>query len=235
MKTLRDIPISLTPEYVLREQYRREQAPARPWLLDAAREAVDLGRPLVAPAVVYDEFPVRAVTGEQVILARDGPDGETTLTVGPKTDLLAPAERVLVAVLTIGPTLEQKVRALSAEGRSVLAYMLDCVGVLALGEVGEAVRRLAEERASAVGWGVGPALSPGSLVGWPLWGQRELCALLPLDEIGVRLSDGCVLEPLKSVSVLVGLGPGYESRHVGSVCRYCALADTCWRRREDAT
>ena len=79
-----------------------------------------------------------------------------------------------------------------------------------------------------------PSLSPGSLVGWPLRGQRELCALLPLADIGVRLNEYCVLEPHKSVSMVIGLGPEYESHEVGSVCDYCALKDSCWRRRKGA-
>jgi len=111
---------------------------------------------------------------------------------------------------------------------------------MALGMIGQRLRLLVEERAAAAsshvrsgaGWGVSPSLSPGSLVGWPLRGQRELCALLPLADIGVRLNQYCVLEPHKSVSMVVGLGPGYESHEVGSVCHYCALRDTCWRRRE---
>jgi len=70
-------------------------------------------------------------------------------------------------------------------------------------------------------------------VGWPLRGQRELCSLLPLDEIGVHLNKYYVLEPHKSFSSLIGLGPGYESGQVGSICKYCALRDTCWRRREE--
>ncbi len=87
---------------------------------------------------------------------------------------------------------------------------------------------------SGGGWGVSPSLSPGSLVGWPLRGQRELCALLPLADIGVRLNEYCVLEPHKSVSMVIGLGPEYESHEVGSVCDYCALKDSCWRRRKGA-
>ena len=34
------------------------------------------------------------------------------------------------------------------------------------------------------------------------------------------------------VSMVIGLGPGYESHEVGSVCHYCVLRDTCWRRRD---
>jgi hypothetical protein len=167
-----------------------------------------------------------------------GPEGDkgcrpsTVLSLGPKADLLAPAKRVLVSVLTIGPTLEARVQELQASRETLIAYLLDSAGVVALGEVGEAIRCLAEETAAGLGWGVGPALSPGSLVGWPLQGQRPLCRLLPLEQIGVRLNAHCVLEPHKSVSVLIGLGPEYESGHVGSVCKFCALKDTCWRRKE---
>jgi hypothetical protein len=202
------------------------------------KEAVVMGEALFAPAAAYDELLVRDVTGKQVTLGTSSLDGSTlagggTLTVGPKVDLLAPAERVIVAVYTIGPALERRVHELQSAGETLLAYMLDTVGVLALGAVGEALRVSAESRASELGWGVSPALSPGSLVGWPLNGQRELCALLPLERIGVHLSSYYVLEPHKSVSMVIGLGSGYESNHVGSVCHYCSLASSCWRRRGD--
>jgi hypothetical protein len=235
MPILRDIPITLTVEGLLAAQKQSERHPA---LMAVAKEAIALGETLFAPAAVYDEFEVLSVAGERVILcARDQaprfPCSDTPLLrVGPKADLLAPAKRLLVAVFTIGPALEARVGELYGAGEALLSYMLDCVGVMALGMVGERLRRLAEEWAAARGWGVSPALSPGSLVGWPVEGQRELCALLPLANIGVRLNKYCVLEPHKSVSLIIGLGPGYESHRVGSVCHYCTLKDSCWRRRE---
>ncbi len=225
MPILRDIPIVLNPEAVV--------AAPRPELLRAAEAAIALGQTLWQPMALYDRFELRAVEGERVALAY--PSGaEAILQVGPHADLLIPAVQVLVSVMTIGPALERRVHELQAAGQGLQSYLLDNVGVLALGAVGEAIRCLAEEAAAAQGWGVSPALSPGSLVGWPVQGQRELCALLPLAEIGVHLNEYCVLVPHKSVSVLIGLGPGYQARHVGSLCRYCALQDTCWRRREDA-
>jgi len=233
MRILEDISISLTPEYVLEEQCRRRGEAVRPWMEDVVKEALEVGQTLFAPAAIYDEFPVHDVADGQVYLGTHGSDDPAwaRLIVGPKADLVAPADRVMVSVLTIGPSLERRVHELQATGENLLAYMLDAVGVLALGAVGESLRCMAEERAAELGWGVSPALSPGSLVGWSLSGQRELVALLPIEKIGVQLNDYCVLMPHKSASVLIGLGPGYESNHVGSVCRYCALADSCWRRR----
>jgi hypothetical protein len=229
MPILSDIPIALTPEEIIAAPRKRQIHPA---LLRNAEEALALGQALWRPQAVYDWFEVQAVDGEYVTLfTTDG--SATVLHVGPKADLLAPAQRALVSVMTIGSALEQKVQGLQAGGDAMAAYLLDSAGVVALGAVGESLRCLAEDTAAQLGWGVSPSLSPGSLVGWSLRGQRDLCALLPLEEIGVHLNDHCVLEPHKSASGLVGLGPDYGSSRVGSVCMYCALQKTCWRRRED--
>lgn len=226
-----DFPFILTPEEVALAQYRRRPATIPISLLEAARQAVHLAQTLAAPAAVYDWFPLREVAGREVRL--DLSSGSRQLTVGPHADMLAPARQVLVAVYTIGPALERQVRHLHETGDDLLAFMLDSAGVLALGGIGERLRQQAEEHAARQGWGLSPALAPGSLAGWPVQGQRELCALLPLEEIGVRLNDLCVLEPQKSVSLVIGVGPGYPAAHVGSLCACCALADTCWRRRDD--
>ncbi len=194
-------------------------------MVAVAKKAIALGQSLFAPAAVYDEFGVRRVAGERVELAVDS----AGLTVGPMAHLLAPAKRLLVAVYTIGPALEERVRELYEAGELLLSYMLDCVGVMAVGKIGAEMGRLAEKRAAERGWGVSPGLSPGGLVGWPVQGQRELCALLPLADIGVRLNEHYMLQPQKSASGVIGMGPGYKEHRVGTICRYCSFKDSCWR------
>ena len=229
MPILDGIPITLNAEDIIASPNKGQHRPA---LLRHAEEAIALGQTLWEPVCIYDWFDVRSVDGERATVA--GPDGaETVLQIGRKADLMAPARRAIVGVVTIGPALEQKVTKLQAAGDSMMSYLLDSAGVVALGAAGEALRCLAEEAAKELGWGVSPSLSPGSLVGWPLRGQHDLCALLPLEQIGVRLTKHAVLEPHKSASGLVGMGPGYEAKRVGSVCKYCALQKTCWRRREE--
>jgi len=232
MAILRPYPIQLTAEAVLKAQRRNRPVPPNPAMLAVAEEAVAAAQSLAAPAAVYEEFVVRDVSDGRALL--ESAAGEGRLTVGSRVDLLAQAQRAVVAVCTIGRALEDRICELQEAGDSLLAFLLDSAGVMCLGAVGEALRGVAEERAAELNWGVSPALSPGSLAGWPLQGQRELCALLPLEQIGVRLSDFCVLEPHKSVSVVIGLGPGYPAAHVGSMCGECSLAGTCWRRRENA-
>lgn len=228
MPILKDVTITLTVERLLTTQGRKDPQPA---FVDAAEKAISLGKTLITPLAVYDEFEVRDVAGERVELAVDS----AGLTVGPMVHLLAPAERLLVGVYTIGPALEARVRELNSAGEPLVSYLLDCVGVMAVGVIGGRLGRLAEERAAERGWGVSPGLSPGGLAGWSVQGQRELCALLPLADIGVRLNKHCMLEPQKSASGVIGLGRDYESHQVGSVCRYCAWKGNCWRgKRSEA-
>lgn len=230
MTVLENIPVELTGDEVLAMRRSRTASPS---LVRAAAEAIALGHMLWRPAAAYEWLDVVAVDGEQVHV-RAPQQGAAVLRVGPKAELLAPAKRVLAAVATIGPALEDRVRELESAGEHLLSYLLDSAGVAALGAASEAIRCLAEDAAAEAGWGVGASLAPGSLLGWTLEGQRELCALLPLGEIGVRLNAHCVLEPHKSTSLAVGLGPGYQAHKVGSVCNFCSLAGTCWRRREEA-
>jgi hypothetical protein len=231
MPILQEIPIAIDAQEVIAE---RGQKRIRPDLLQRAEEIIEMGQTLWQPVVIYDWFDVQGIEGQQVHLISQGrPELAATLHVGRKASLLQEAQRLLAGVGTLGPALEYQVGQLQASKKSLEAYLLDSAGVVALGSVGEALRCLAQDTAAELGWGVSAALSPGSLVGWSMRGQRELCALLPLEDVDVHLNRHNVLEPHKSFSAVIGLGPGYDSVHVGSVCKYCALQDTCWRKRED--
>jgi hypothetical protein len=226
---LRDFSIRLTAIDLAQAYSRGRQSSLPPALMEASQTAVDMCHDLIEPAVIYDRFQVYEVGDGKVTLGKEGPTAPELhyLHVGPKVDLLAPAQQVIVSVITIGPALENKVHQLE---NKLVAFMLDTAGVLALSTVGETLRDRIEQQVAASQWGVSPALAPGSLVGWQITGQREVTALLPLEEIGVRLTEYCVLEPHKSASMTVGLGSDYSSSHIDSVCQYCSLAAHCWRR-----
>lgn len=229
MPLLEEFPVSLSALELLAScrGSRSRETPSH--LMRAAEEAVRLARRMARPAAVYREMAVESVRDGVATVWDD--DLRAVLHIGERADLLTPARRLIVAAYTIGPELENRAREISLSGDHLLGFLLDSAGVIILGSVGEAVRAIAERRAQETGWRVGPALSPGSLPGWPVEGQREMCDLLPLEEIGVRLNPYHALEPQKSATVVIGWGPDY-GEHVGSICRFCSLAARCWRRRD---
>ncbi len=231
MTIVKDIPVSLTAREVVDSLNRGKTAAPR--LIETAETAVRMAGDLWDSVVVYEWVPIEAVSNTEVRITPSNGGGADILRVGPHADLLKKAEIALISVHSIGPRLDEAVRELNRNGDNLLAYLLDSVGVVGLGKVGEAVRAMAEKEARERKWGVGANLSPGSLVGWPLEGQAPLCSLLPIQDAGIILNDSHILVPFKTVSGLIGLGPEYKSKKVGSVCRFCMHAETCWRRRKD--
>jgi hypothetical protein len=221
MPVIADIHLTLSVDELLRCQGR---AAERLEVKALAQWAIDEAKRLANPAVVYEWFPVQAVEGETARI------GDALLHIGPHADLLAAAREAFVSVCTIGPALEEQVQVLLAGERLFEAYLLDTAGVLSLGSAGEPLRRIVEEEAASRGWGIGLALSPGSLVGWTISDQKVLCSLLDLNAIGVKLTPAGILSPQKSAAALVSIGPDYKAQRVGSTCGFCELRDTCWCR-----
>ncbi len=230
MPVMTDIKIELDAREVVLALHQGKKAPEA--LIDEARDAITQSRGLVHPRALYEWVRVVGVNGDQVVLTSGNGTGDVALKLGPHADLMAGAELALVSVVTIGGEIDEQIDALNKSGKLLEAYLLDSVGVVALAEVDRAVREYVEKEAASRGWGVGASLAPGSLQGWPFEGQFDLCALLPLEEIEVHLSESGVLVPFKSASGLIGMGRGYGSKKVGSVCRFCMRAETCWRRRK---
>jgi hypothetical protein len=224
-----DIPVAIATEEVQRALSHGRRGPD--WMNPEIARAVETARPLFHPRVAFRWAAVREVREETAVLRFDDDGRETRLRIGPNFHLLGDGRRALAFVSTIGQALDDAVQSRNRAGDLLGGYLLDCVGVVALAKVSEAANRIAEAEAARRGWGVGPRLGPGSLVGWEAVRQPELCDGLPLAEAGISLSGGGLLRPFKSASGLVPIGPGHSETTVGSICGLCALRDTCWRRR----
>lgn len=231
MPQLPPVEIEVTGEEVLKA-LRRGRTPS-PDMLKQAEKAVETARSLWQPAGVYEWFSVSALNGATVDIHHKNSSRTATLKVGFHSDLLQHADRVMISIFTIGNALDDTVHRLNQEGAYLESYLLDSVGVVGLGKVGEAVRRMAETAAAERDWGVSANLSPGSLKGWDISGQQTLCGLLPVRDVGISITPEHLLKPFKSVTSVIGMGPNYTARKVGSVCRFCHNAPTCWRRKDD--
>lgn len=220
MRILTDIDISLDLEEVLEGQ-GIPPSRARPGVIAEARDVLEEARGLIEPAALYTVVPVRDFHHQTIVLD-DGAAFEGPLAAR----ALAGAEKIALAVCTIGPALEERMNQLFAED-PVRAMALDGAGTAALRGVSRAVvaevRGIAEEH----GWGSGMRAQPGQ-EGWSIWQQRVIFERLPADEIGVGLTDSCLMIPRKSVSFVVGMGP--DMRPDAVACDFCSKRHRCpWR------
>ena len=220
MPRISGIQISLDAHAVLEGQ-GIDPGRARPSLVDSAAAILPALPDLLDGAAIYDVFPVVSFSHGTIEL-EGGPTFEGPLAARALTG----AEKVAVAVCTIGPALEAYVHQLFDED-PVQAMALDGAGVAALREVSWVVIDRVRGMAADHGWGSGMRAQPGQ-EGWSILQQRAIFGHLPVDDIGVRLSDSCLMIPQKSVSFVIGMGP--DMRPDAVACDFCSRRERChWR------
>ena len=139
----------------------------------------------------------------------------------------------MTAVGSIGPALDETTRDWTASGRELEAFVLGEIGNLAVGKLTDLIPRRVAEWAADRGLGASGALSPGG-TGIDLAAQRVVVELASAQRIGVELTQTCMLTPLKSVSVLIGLGHGLPTWTRAQACELCASRDSCRLRPLDS-
>ena len=107
---------------------------------------------------------------------------------------------------------------------------LDDLGSWAVDQVRQQVCRTIEADATARGWRASASLSPGESE-WSVAEQSVIFTLLDTRPIGVVLSESMVMSPIKSLSLIVGIGPGPLGVEGGSNCDFCTIRERCAHRR----
>jgi hypothetical protein len=218
-------PLAIDRDEILRFQgYKRGAHPApTAEVLALLEEAAALGTALMRPRVVYRAAPVTAQApdvleagGERLRIPRIGV-------------LWGPLAAVGAAIATVGDAIERRVAELFDARELPLAVMLDSVGSAAAESLAEYANDLLCQAAVPRGLRVTNRVSPG-YAGWDVAEQPALFRLCPGAPIGVALNAACVMTPLKTISLLVGIGPGARVDHYFTQCRRCWLRDCAYRR-----
>ena len=149
------------------------------------------------------------------------------LTTGNFSPYFTQASRFMTAIYTLGPRIDALVHGLEKRGKAREAHFVYMGALAALTHTATHLTRVAENRAHEEGIGVSPPLSPGSIEGWELSGQQELCALFPLTDLGISQGDGGRLTPMNTLTVVIAIGPGFQASRVGSPCCLCRMGGRC--------
>jgi len=224
MPVIRNIPLDLKyTEELLRRQGLGRGAKVRTQIKSLITEllaSVKNGH-LLEPAVAYEHYPVTGMGPERVSL-----EGNKAIQGALLPATFPEAKELTVIVCTIGPRLEKQVTAFSKSGSALRGMILDGIGTAAVDMlVPEALRIIAAE-VSPRGYEVSSPVHPG-MPGFPITEQRNLLGLVKSQEIGVSLSPSGILVPLKSVAMVIGIGPKMTRWTQAEVCARCSLRKTC--------
>jgi hypothetical protein len=226
MPIIRDWELSVDVDKVLWGQGADPAAVRfrRPKLVAIAERAIVEGQGLLAPAVAYERYPVSERRHERLWLG-DGSAAAIGSLAGPLiASHLSRADEVILAVCTVGNGLAELISR-TFPSDPVLALALDGYASAMAEALAEAACQRFEALAQAEGLQAGTPLNPG-MIGWPLdVGQEQIFSILDTFPIGVRLEEGGIMSPLKSLSLAVGLGRDMDA--AGSACDFCSMSSTC--------
>lgn len=192
-------------------------------VLDAA---IPQAAALAQSQAVYAVFPVLSISKRRVRLA--APSGEIEFQ-GAIGEFLGPVNWVAAFIATAGPHIGHRARELQAAGDLLEGLIYDAVG-------SERAEAAEAEVISQLRGQLGPRgmaltlpYSPG-YCGMALTEQNNLFALFAGQTASVTLTPLCQMQPIKSVSGLIGIGQTENVQQWGSPCDRCEHW-TCNMRR----
>jgi len=138
-------------------------------------------------------------------------------------------------VATAGESFEAYQQRLMQEGDMVKVYLANEIGSMIAEKTADCMEEALQEQLSPKGLGRTNRFSPG-YCGWHVREQQELFTLfggstagnMITGPCGVRLTESCLMVPIKSVSGVIGIGHNVKKHDYS--CGLCGL-ETCYRRK----
>ena len=212
MKVLRNIPVSLGFRELLRRLHIREE---NKYVEKIARELLEVVRPIARPKAVYE---VSYVDNKNQDSLDIGGIRFTSRVLRANLDKI---QRVFPYVVTCGTELDK----IAVPSRDFMkSYCLDVIKEIVLRS---AISHLKNYLTRNYALGHLSRMNPGSLASWPITQQKELFSIFDNveDLIGVKLTESCLMIPVKSVS-----GIFFPSEVKFESCQLCPR-EVCSGRR----
>ena len=189
-------------------------------------------------SVLTEAAPYFDIAGGHLIIDNlsIGADQET-LSFGGKTFLckkiitsqMEAATSVAVFVCTLGQAISDWSEDLQSKGDGIKGYIVDILASVTIEQAADLMHDQLEKQMADRKSGVTNRYSPGYCE-WPVSDQHNLFSLLPKDYCGIRLTESAMMVPVKSVSGIIGIGPGV--RRVDYQCKHCQQSPHCnWRKK----
>jgi len=230
MKIIKNIKLKIEEEEVLRYQgcHNNKLKKVNKTIMKITREEIERGYNLFEPQGIYSPIKIKQISFS---------DGRVDLKNGFSLNfsnsiinLLEGTNCLVLGVVTIGSTLENKVSELFSQGEYPRAIALDAVGTVAVEALSKYVRNLICQEVKDRNLQITRHFSPG-YNDWDISQQKDIFKIIPADKIGVSLTESCMILPRKSLSWIIGIGKdiGMLSKEKDA-CKICKLKNCQYRK-----
>ena len=220
-ETVLRLPIALQVTNVVRSLGYPPGVTLPPPVVQSLEQIMAEAEPWLQPRGTYALYGVAEQTARSLRIGGAAIAGE----IG---ECLRGARRVAVFMVTTGNEITQRAEAACRRGDAFAGLALDAIGSWAAEAAAEA---LMTRLAAQLGPGESFTLrySPG-YCGMDLDQQRTLFQLAPAATVGISLLPSLLMQPLKSISGIVGLGPQEVVGLHLTPCERCPQVDCHMRR-----
>lgn len=143
-------------------------------------------------------------------------------------ELFWQAEGIVLALATIGGTVESRAKELVNAGQGATGLSIDAIGTIAAEQVADFLEEKIRRDCASSGWKISRRYAPG-YCGWKMEAQKEIFSHFP-DTLGITLTNSCLMIPEKSLSFvcLLSASGDFGSVKIGN-CRKCSQENCSYR------
>jgi hypothetical protein len=146
---------------------------------------------------------------------------------------LKKSDSAAIFMCTAGGEIGIRSRKAMQERDMLRGYIFDIIGSEIVEAAADLMQNDLERNAELSGTKITNRYSPG-YCGWDVAEQHKLFRLIPDNFCGIRLTPSALMDPVKSVSGIVGIGEYVKSNPY--TCRICDMKDCIYRKvRENKT
>jgi hypothetical protein len=143
---------------------------------------------------------------------------------------LKKADSFAVFLCTAGAEIGRRSREAMQNGDPLKGYILDVVGSIVVDSAADLLQDDIRKSVILSGKKITNRYSPG-YCGWYVGEQHKLFQLLPDNFCGIRLTESALMDPIKSISGIIGIGENIKYNNY--TCRLCDMKDCVYRRVAD--
>lgn len=138
------------------------------------------------------------------------------------------AHKLAIAVCTAGAGFSDWSKRLMAEGDMMKGYIIDVIGSEIVDRAMNHIQQIVLSEFKYDGMKITDPYNPG-YCDWPVSEQQKLFSFLPDNFCGVTLSESSLMQPVKSLSGIIGIGP--EVKRTGYMCYNCPDQTCIYRNK----
>jgi hypothetical protein len=128
---------------------------------------------------------------------------------------------------TAGPGPELLARSLMDQGNYLEAYVVDLAASALVDLTADQLQEEVKTRMQSRGMMITNRYSPG-YCDWSVEEQQKLFSLFPEECCGISLSESSLMNPIKSISGIIGAGTGVK--YQDHICAICSMTDCHFRQ-----